>query len=139
MFDFDYSAFTPSNDAVGKRSTKPSCFPPASYIDNVDQSTDGPSDFRQFKLTTVSFLAFGRTIKSIYNESSRVTSYLTAKIQLDDICDINDISAEHDTIEMNMTKPMVGLQAISMESRSCIIPITPIQQIFREIIPQYFR
>lgn len=131
--------------AIGKRSIKPSCFPSASYVDELTGETgdfgkfNELADFRKFKQTTASFLAFGHMIKSIYNETH---SDLTTKISLNDICDINGFNDERETttIETSMTKPMVGLQPISMESHgSCSNPTTPIGQIFQEILPHYFR
>lgn len=136
--------------AISKRSLKPNCFPSASYVDEFLDETgdfgkfDEMADFHKFKQTTVTFLAFGQMIKSIYNESH---SYLTTKILLNDICDLNGINDERETtratpktMDTNMAKP-VGLQPISMESHngSCSNPITPIEQIFQEILPQYFR
>lgn len=113
---------------------KPSQFPSASYD---DEFIDQPTDFSQFKQTTVSFLTFGQLIKSIYNESSRNTSYLTTKICLSDICDINDIN---DTDHDQKTEFMNGLQHISMESDSMDdSTIEAIVEIFREILPHYFR
>ncbi|XP_055312081.1 uncharacterized protein LOC129574304 [Sitodiplosis mosellana] len=136
-----HGAFTPAitNGAIGKRSMKPNRFPSASY--NDDEFIDEPTDFTRFQhtMTTASFLAFAQMIKSIYTESSQITTHLTTKVLLNDICDINGISNDEcDTIETNITKPMVGLHQISMESRSCSRPTTPIGQIFQEIIPQYF-
>lgn len=135
-----FRAFTSAitNGAIGKRSTKPNRFPSASYdVEYTDEFEHAMTK------TTASFVAFGQLIKSIYNESSQITSHLTTKMLVNDILDENGIGNSDDerdnTIEMNITKPMVGLHQIFIGTQSCNSPTTPIGHIFQEIIPQYFR
>lgn len=133
-----FSAFTPIfTAAIGIRSSKPSLFPPASYYEI--QNHDAEPEFTEFNVTAPSFLAFGHIIKSIYVKSTQVTSYLTTKLSLSDICDINNIDLSYDATKENLSKPTVQ---VFPESSACNDPIShrsSIQAIFQEILPQYFR
>lgn len=119
-----------------KRSSKPSLFPAARYFDLI---CDEEASFNDFKVATPSFLAFGHMIKSIYGKSVQVTSYLTTKMSLSDICDMNNCDYNDNPAEENLSKT---ISQHSPEPLSCRIPTpnpAPIRDAFREAVPYYFR
>lgn len=179
---YNCSAFSSSfnvHGIINKRSLKPSLFPPATNIDDDNGDGDGDGvmdldepDFTQFQINAVpSFLTFGHMIELIYAKSTQVTSYLTTKLSLSNICDKNIVnvdsnnatvtittasaSAAEAAVEKNLSKPMSHnfdelcaatatppppSAATVCNSQPIMLSTTsPIQAIFREYVPQYFR
>lgn len=104
---------------IAQRSSKPSLFPSESHFniphgdgDGDDVDLDG-ADLTEFHINAIpSFLTFGHMIELIYAKSTQVTSYLTTKLSLSNICDINNVNVDSDnataataTTTMNLSKP----------------------------------
>lgn len=174
LYGINCSAFSSSFDVraiIGKRSTKPSLFPQPNHVDHnaggVVMDSDG-SKFNEFHLNaTPSFLTFGHMIELIYAKSTQVTSYLTTKLSLSNICDINNVNVDSNNattataaavaIEKTPLKPMshnfdescaataskpmteTATAEAVCNSQPIMLNASPIQAIFQEILPQYFR
>lgn len=120
-----------------KRSAEPSLFPPCSHDDDNDDANhcEQTADFNRFKIAKPSFLTVGHMIRLIYMESADGTFDLTTNISLSDICDISEY--ENDCYATNeAASTPKSLETI--ETRPHAIP-SPIQNIFREELPQCFR
>lgn len=136
FFKIRISAFTMDvTMEIGARSPRPTLFP-SSNSNPISMEVE--PDFIKFTITTATFLSFARVIKSIYNESVRITSYLTTKISLNDICNTIDCINVSPANDVNMSKPMATLLPIAIGSRASPTR-TPIGRIFQEMLPHYFR
>lgn len=105
-------------------------------------------------------------IELIYAKSTQVTSYLTTKLSLGNICDGNNVNVDSNNATIGTTTTTTTAAAAAMEKKpsepmshnfdeSCAAatstaevvcnsqPImsntSPIQTIFQEVLPQYFR
>lgn len=156
------------HDVIGRRSSKPSLFPPASELSvslAYDVGVNGYAvDFTEFHINAIpSFLTFGHMIELIYTKSTQVTSYLTTKLSLNNICDINNVNMDSDnataakaavpTDTMNQSKSKThnldesfatipaspAAAAPVQNSEPIVMSTSPIETIFQEIVPQYLR
>lgn len=118
-----------------KRSAQPSLFPPRSYDDDDANHCEQRADFNQFKIAKPSFLTVGHMIRLIYMESAEGTFDLTTNISLSDICDISEYERDCNATNEAASTPK-SLETIA--TRPLTIP-SPIQNIFREELPQCFR
>lgn len=173
---FDCSALSTLSNVsavIGHRSSKPSLLHFANdlNIPHADDRGDGDDEvnFTDFHINAApSFLTFGRMIELIYAKSTQVTSYLTTKLSLGNICDINNANVESNnasgpaaTATSTTTTENLSTSKSHNFDESCAVApsqatattaavlvcnsqqimtnTSPIQAIFREIVPQYFR
>lgn len=149
---------------INKRSLRPSLFTQPNHSDDGDVVMDlDEPNFNEFHLNaTPSFLTFGHMIELIYAKSTQVTSYLTTKLSLGNICDVNNANVDSTStsttttttaaMEKTLFEPMshnfdescaVTATAAAAEvvcsSQPIMLNTSPIQTIFQEVLPQCFR